>query len=405
MILVSASTVLFGCTKFHALEVSRYETTTLMDNARADLITSGATFILRTVASDLDWPCERVIVRRRGDVGVFTTGDGSIDSGAELNAVIALPGQVKVVNQINYCAGLKPGVGGCRKGDSFVVIIMLGPSAPFAPPTWLHEIGHTQGLDHRAADDPDFDPDALMNEMGRFGNTSWNINQNECLRFRNFIESISISNEPVPQALMPIDARDFVRKLHVEGVPYREAVRYGADVVTSLAQMLDAANEQPHWSNVVVTLGIIGNEPAVDHLLAFLNTRSATRLSENEFRAVTSAITSLGYAVNRTKNQKALDYLKEGAGPDTWEGIRWTSPFHETAEGRNVQLSTAAILGLGLTGDASAAALLRSLLAPPATDSTKRFQAQAGDAIAEALKANATISSVGLLEYYRSAER
>jgi hypothetical protein len=216
----------------------------------------------------------------------------------------------------------------------------------------------------------------------------------------------SCASPSATQTQTPMTVQEFVRQIYVEGLPYEEAARYGPEAVPALEQMLSDAAEQVYWPNIVITLGAIGDERAVDRLLQFVNPPGERQLSDNEFRAVTSAIIALGYAVNRTGNQKALAFLRESVDPSVWaQRSRWKSPFHASDEARNFQLSTSAILALGLTGNASAADTLRSLQAQPASEAARRFQAQATDAIAEALKANQAISSGGLAAYYRNAKR
>jgi hypothetical protein len=216
----------------------------------------------------------------------------------------------------------------------------------------------------------------------------------------------SCANPYATQTQTPMSVQEFVRQIYVEGLPYEDAARYGPEAVATLEQMLGDPAEQVYWPNIVITLGVIGDDRAVDRLLRFVNAPEERQLSDNEFRAVTSAIMALGYAVNRTGNQKALAFLKESVDPAVWtQRIRWKSPFHGSEEARNFQLSTSAVLALGLSGNASAAETLRSLQAQPATETARRFQAQASDSITEALNANQTISSVGLAAYYRNAKR
>lgn len=210
-----------------------------------------------------------------------------------------------------------------------------------------------------------------------------------------------------PQAGSPMDIREFVRQTFFEGVPYDEANRFDSTVVPVLLGTLADPKEESNWSNIVVVLGIIGDERAVDPLIALISRGEAQEtLSHPQFVARTSALISLGYLVNKSKNAKALAYLKESLDPGVWEKrkVAWRSPHHANADDRNIQLSTAAVLGLGLTGDPSAAEALRKLQQPAATDVGKKFQAQASSAVAEALSANEKIAKEGLSAYYRKTK-
>ena len=113
---------------------------------------------------------------RDGDVTVFTEGDGSIDSAAEFNALTALPGHIKVVNQINWCGALIPNVIGCAPvpGNSLAVV-RFTPSLEGI--LWAHEYGHNKGRSHR-----NDDANAVMN--GTIGATRLKVDAPECTAFR-----------------------------------------------------------------------------------------------------------------------------------------------------------------------------------------------------------------------------
>jgi hypothetical protein len=69
---------------------------------------------------------------------------GVVTTQAEQNAVLALNGNVKVVNGISWC-GQAGSYAGCASGGTFMVTV----GTPAA--TWAHELGHNQGLCHTAA--------------------------------------------------------------------------------------------------------------------------------------------------------------------------------------------------------------------------------------------------------------
>jgi len=132
------------------LNINRYHRTSLTQ-ARADQITIDMTNILRTVDGPGDVFCDIAFVR--GSMTTFTTGDGSIDTQAELNAVFNLPGRVKVVNRINFCEGrIDPSFIGCGQtpGNSFIMERSTSSSCPEREGIlWVHEYGHNKGLPHR----------------------------------------------------------------------------------------------------------------------------------------------------------------------------------------------------------------------------------------------------------------
>jgi hypothetical protein len=173
MVPAFALALLSGCTRVHSLDVSRFNTSAL-NNGAADTILGDASTVLQTNDGAGDVAC-RVRLQRNGDVGTFGTGDGSIDTQAEFNAVNGLPGHVKVVNQINWCGAILPNVIGCAPvpGTSLVVVRF---TAGLEGILWAHEFGHNKGLNHRA------DANAVMN--GTINANRRRITSEECTAYR-----------------------------------------------------------------------------------------------------------------------------------------------------------------------------------------------------------------------------
>lgn len=157
----------------HNLQVSRFNTTNLTDARAGEIIAEMGT-ILQTKDGPTDVPCNVRFVLD-GAVTTFATGTGSINSQAGFVAVNGLPGNVKVVNQINWCGGLSPNVIGCAPvpGDSLVVVRFTANQEDVL---WVHEFGHNQGLSHRTGND------LVMNPT--IGPTKRQINDSECNAYR-----------------------------------------------------------------------------------------------------------------------------------------------------------------------------------------------------------------------------
>src|SRR5262245_21223669 len=102
----------------------------------------------------------------------------------------------------------------------------------------------------------------------------------------------------------PDAIKKFVNEVYIEGVPYEQVVNLSPDAaIPILLEMLNDPRESEHWPNIVVTLGMIGDERAVKPLIAFIGRReSEEQLSRAESVAKTSAVMALGYVVNRTSN-------------------------------------------------------------------------------------------------------
>ncbi len=137
----------------HQLRVSQLASLSLTD-AGVDTILIDATTVAQTNDGPGDLACG-VGVARTGGVATFAS-PSIINSSADLNDVLALPGNVKVVNQINWCGGFSPNIIGCAPipGTSLVVVRFTANQEGIL---WLHEFGHNQGLDHRNH------PNAVMN--------------------------------------------------------------------------------------------------------------------------------------------------------------------------------------------------------------------------------------------------
>ncbi len=206
---------------------------------------------------------------------------------------------------------------------------------------------------------------------------------------------------PAGTAAQDMDVGDFVHQIYVEGIPYEAANAYGADAVPTLLAMLADTSEAPYWANVAVTLCIIGDESALDSLIGFIESDAPGELSDAVYRAKSSAVMALGYLINKTGNERALNYLVESAQPANWEAknLTWRGPFQPNMDTRNVNLSTMAMLGLALSGRPEAAEALRTL----SPDNFPRdFQPQVSGLIEVALEAHQQIAEQGLATYYQN---
>ncbi|MBI1770290.1 MAG: hypothetical protein HYR67_18120 [Bacteroidetes bacterium] len=130
-----------------------------------------------------------------------------------------------------------------------------------------------------------------------------------------------------------MDIKDFVRQ---NGVTYELANKYDASVVPTLLKMLEDPAEKDHWPDIVGVLATVGDERAVDPLLAFIEKEVELvdgKMSQSNYFGKVRAITGLAGLVNRTGNEKALNYLKEGVNPETWESrIKGIAPYQTSTD-------------------------------------------------------------------------
>ena len=212
-----------------------------------------------------------------------------------------------------------------------------------------------------------------------------------------------VTPRPGQIATSRTDAREFVRRIYFEGIPVEASRRLDPDTaVPTLLGMLADPREERYWSNIVITLGMMGDERAVEPLMQFLEQGPAgQRLSSHHFVAKCRVLMALGYLVNRNGNQKALDYLKSSLNPGQWQrrGLKWVSPHHPSADGRDYQLTDMSILGLALSGRPEAGEALHALQQPATNAADKQFRARVSDVVQTALSAHGEIARDGLVKY------
>ena len=409
----------------HRFQVSRFGSANIFD-AEVDDILADASTVLQMNDPPFadappvnpgdppqpgDVPCN-VTFSRDGDVIPFA-GPGTITTQADEDAYLMMPGHVKVVDQISNCKGFVGPVSGCGPGSSFAVVRLPPSQRALEGILWAHEFGHVQltrsGEDHR-----DDIANALMTGKGIHPGSK-KINEAECKAFKkpsaaNLLAQTVLAQTVLVRPAMAqrresglMDISDFVRQVFIHGVPYEEASRYDSSVVLRLLEMLNDPAEEAHWPNIVVVLGMIGDERAVDPLISFIEADLSGEVSSQRYRAKTAALMALGYLINKTGNRKALAYLTQSIRPQTWEArdVVGIAPFQADVAERNTDFSKHAILGLALSGHPEAAPALRSLQQPAPTETQRVFQAEAGDLVSEALEEHAKIAREGLASYYR----
>ncbi|MGH9461908.1 MAG: HEAT repeat domain-containing protein [Vicinamibacteria bacterium] len=370
--------------------MSRHDSTPI-EGTRADEVLVDGSAVATQADGIGDVSCG-VNLQRDGDLTTFDMGSGIINSQADFLAVLALPGYVKVVNQINWCGGFAPGIIGCAPvPGSSMVVVRFRPAQEGI--LWLHEFCHTKGRSHRN------DENAVM--FPSIGDNRRQLNAAEC----DALEAVaamtasppSATGELMAQTALP-DIGDFVRQTYFHGVPFEVAARYEPAVVPQLLDMLSNSSDEPYWSNVVTVLGAVGDESVVDPLVSFIEEGDAT-LSADAYNAKTAAILALGYLANRTGSQRALDYLIGGLQPTSWSAreLPWTGPFQD-AQGQSLQLSQMNIIALALSGREPALAALQNLRAT----STRGVEPQIDSLLDEAIEAHATIDTDGLATYSRT---
>jgi hypothetical protein len=415
----------FTPTQSRAITVSRRNSVTLTD-AQVDSLLADGSAALQADDGNGDVACNVSIVRS-GAVGQFTNGDGSIDTQAELSEIFGLAGNVKVVDDVNWCANqFNSSYIGCGQtpGTSFITERFTANQEGIL---WTHEFGHNQGLPHR---------DTSTNNVMYFsiGTNRRNVNQTECNAYRGSSPAVAATPEENAQMAAMAEAdtmpgggitdsdaasnspdgtlppvAEFVSQIYFDGLPLDKAASYTEADADILLSMLNDASQAQFHENIALTLGMIGSQRSVEPLIAYLKSGPAANAKGEEgasrpvHRGRIGAIMALGYIVNSSGDRQALDYLKESTSPAVWStrGLTGLSVTEEALAKLPEDLSKYAIFSLGLSGNAEAAEHLRKLAgAQDGTETQQKF----GDEIAQSLELSAEVARKGLIEYYRKAE-
>ncbi|SFJ38681.1 HEAT repeat domain-containing protein [Jannaschia pohangensis] len=362
-----------------ALTVSRHEDTTLT-NADVDRIFADASAVLQADDGGGDVACP-VRLRRNGDVGVFTTGDGSLDTSAELQAVFALAGNIKVVDDVNFCAGgFNSSFIGCGQtpGSSFITERF---TASLEGILWGHEFGHNTGLPHNSSSN------FVM--FGSIGSSRIRVTNAECnsllARAGSPATGALTGALALPQAddvirlervgdftpgAVPIQPiKDFVTQIYFEGLPLDVAASYGPDVVPELVEMLADPSLVTYHENIALTLGLIGSPLAAEPLQAYV---SRGGVDDGDLRraekGIVGAVIGLGYLAGQTSDPELVQFLIDLAEPTELRSetaARLATKAGGSVAEANDDVARYAIISLGFTGQPEASAFLERTLAAP----------------------------------------
>jgi hypothetical protein len=127
--------------------VRYHANTPAISRADADTRLAQAQGLLRGANGVGDVACD-VRLAQFGEPASFATGDGIIDNQSDFDAVLAVPGSIKMVNQINWCDGIAAGIIGCSPIPGFSFVVREMSSTTRDRELWAHEYGHTAGLNH-----------------------------------------------------------------------------------------------------------------------------------------------------------------------------------------------------------------------------------------------------------------
>jgi HEAT repeat protein len=174
--------------------------------------------------------------------------------------------------------------------------------------------------------------------------------------------------------------------------------------------MLNSKAEEPYWTQIAGVLGVVGDERAINALIAFVEKPvSEAHLSRAHQDARQQAIMSLGYLINKTGSERALTYLIDGLTPSEWRQrrVQGIAPWASSYEEYDLQLSKYALFGLALSGHPRAGEALRSLQQSP-TAEQMQFRKGLDSTLTQWLEVHAQVAAqgvAGMYEHYENERR
>jgi hypothetical protein len=286
--------------------VQRHSSVALSE-ADADRILRDMGSVLQSADSASDI-ATRVQFVRNGAVQVLPEAvAGTIQTEAQLLALLNAGTGIKIVQAIRWCGGPGGSIIGCAPVGSPTVNVAAVRFTPNQEGIlWVHEYGHNAGLGHRTDDTralmyPSISPDHNV------------VNAAESERF--LAGPVAVTGAVMPAACglgeaipRPNDVREFVSQHWIQGIPYQVASQYTEEDAKLLLEWLvnEPGQHEEFLPEIVTTLCFIGSEVAVQPLIDFV---VSARASRAVFNAKNAVLIHLGDLANKSGSQAALDFL------------------------------------------------------------------------------------------------
>lgn len=217
------------------------------------------------------------------------------------------------------------------------------------------------------------------------------------------------TNVSAQQVTQP-DVSEYIRGQAFHGDSYEElSTLYDSTAVPALIEALNSDAEEENWARAAYLLGIVGGERAGGALIAFIEKGDSPFISRAHNRARKAAMQSLGYLINRTRSELALDYLIEGLTPSVWRerNVMGVVPYADSYEEYDLLLSTYALFGLALSGHPRAGEALTALQRSPKPEQLQ-FRDSEESTLTQWLEVHGLVAErgvAGMDDYYESQHR
>ena len=181
---------------------------------------------------------------------------------------------------------------------------------------------------------------------------------------------------------------DLVGKHYLHGIPYDVAHALGPGALPRLFELLGNVERKPFWVNIVVTIGFIEDDSAVDPLLAFLQNTQG-EVDRFTFRALLSVPYALGCIASG--DDRALQYLVGNLDASREPTVPWRFRDKPVSE----LIVEQSVMSLAVSGRPEARSLLLDLQAKDAQRTGPQARALRGGNVGQGLAIMDRIATEG----------
>ena len=261
------------------------------------------------------------------------------------------PFSIHIVSVVGYCNNFSGRVDACTVGGTILVAKNHANDANVAALIYLHELGHSNGLDNYAdSHNPSFRNFMYyLVKAGRKGKQRY-----QCDALRGLREQLLIAPAQAQELDRP-PLEDFVGAIWLHGVPTAAVQQLTEEDLKQVRNWI-AQDAYAYWPNSVTILGLRGNNADIELLQKVLNAKSEDNFVKSAKLNVPRALGSFAY---RTGNVAAVELLRDMMSPR--ENIRFLAPSATIDDDDATVLALEATQGMAVfaaTGNAQALKLL-----------------------------------------------
>jgi hypothetical protein len=253
----------------------------------------------------------------------------------DFDKVCALGSTLNLVDDIQKCtdqATPNNTISGCY--NNACAVLVWDSDKKENESLFLHEYGHAKGLVHVCADQ------FLMNQV--LSDDQFTVPEGQCRQIKGTQAPETPSN-CFGGSFRSL--KDLVSRNHTHGLDINEIRKFSSEDLGELRNMLANPHAQRFWPNVILVLGVLGNQKDAKLLIDLL--KRTPLADEQSYRARLGVPIALAYQLEKTDSSQAAKYLRKGVNPEFWQKKRIRLAASETEEDSAQQLAKTTILSLG----------------------------------------------------------